>query len=277
MPLSQIVSDSIQDGAVAPVDLSSVAQYYGFKNRIINGGMVIDQRNAGASQTITNSAANVYSLDRWIVFTSGSNATAQQVASGVTGVPYVLQITGASGNTAVQCSQKIESKNIADLAGSTVTLSALLSNSVNTSVYWYAYYANSVDNFTSIAQIATGTFTVNSTLSQYSLQISLPANAANGIQIVLGSANQTSGTLKVGNVQLEKGSTATSFDVRDYGRELMMCQRYYQNSGSSSMMYATASVYSVISFPVEMRASPTVTPSFGTANSAGTRGFALSN
>jgi hypothetical protein len=271
MPLSQIVSASIEDGAVAPVDLSSVAQYTGFKNRVINGGMNVDQRNNGAAQTITNSAANVYCLDRWIVFTGGSNATTQQVASGVTGIPYVLQITGAAGNTAVQCSQKIESKNIADLAGSTVTLSAYLSNSVNTSAYWYAYYANSVDNFTAITQIATGTFTVNSTLNQYSVQISLPANAANGVQFVLGSATQTSGTFKVGNVQLEKGVTATSFDYRPYGTELALCQRYYWQVPASSTYgagigfvgagqawSATTTANHTIMFPVTMRANPTL-------------------
>ena len=45
----------------------------------------------------------------------------------------------------------------------------------------------------------------------------------------------------VGNVQLESGSTATSFDVRDYGRELILCQRYYQVSGvwaNYQFMYA---------------------------------------
>ena len=42
---------------------------YGFKNRIINGAMVIDQRNAGASVTPSNGA---YTLDRWSAFTNGA-------------------------------------------------------------------------------------------------------------------------------------------------------------------------------------------------------------
>jgi hypothetical protein len=245
----------------------SASGYTGFKNRIINGEMDIDQRNNGASQTITNGAANVYCLDRWIAFSSGSNITTQQVASGVTGIPYVLQITGAAGNTAAQCSQKIESRNIADLAGSTVTLSALLSNSVNTSMYWFAFYANTTDNFSAITQIATGTFTVNSTLTQYSVQIALPALAANGVQIVLGSSTQTSGTLRVGNVQLERGSNATSFEFRDYGRELIMCQRYFQicnlfNYGTNAYYqgyYGGSNAVWNIRYPVQMRATPTAT------------------
>jgi hypothetical protein len=231
--------------------------------------MVIDQRNNGASQTITNGAANVYCLDRWIAFSSGSNITTQQVASGVTGIPYVLQITGAAGNTAAQCSQKIESRNIADLAGSTVTLSALLSNSVNTSMYWFAFYANTTDNFSAITQIATGTFTVNSTLTQYSVQIALPALAANGVQIVLGSATQTSGTLRIGNVQLEKGVTATAFDYRPFGTELALCQRYlpaysYNSSGTagyeqigSGYWTSSTSTYIFVPHPVNTRVPPT--------------------
>ena len=42
--------------------MDSVAQYYSFKNRIINGAMVIDQRNAGASVT-QGAAAGQYSVD----------------------------------------------------------------------------------------------------------------------------------------------------------------------------------------------------------------------
>jgi len=199
-----------------------------FRNRIINGAMMIDQRNAGAAQTIT-AGTTPYCLDRWIAYCTGSNVTTQQVASGVTGIPYVLQITGAASNTIAQVSQKIESKNIADCAGSTVTFSALLANSVLTTVAWAAYYANSTDNFSGITFIASGSFTVNSTLAQYSTQISLPANAANGIQVIFYCVNQTSGTFKVGNVQLEKGSAATPFEQRLYGTELALCQQTLVN------------------------------------------------
>jgi hypothetical protein len=45
---------------------------------------------------------------------------------------------------------------------------------------------------------------------------------------------QTSGTWAVDSIQLEKGSTATSFDYRPYGTELALCQRYYQKATSES-------------------------------------------
>ena len=36
-----------------------------FKNRIINGAMVIDQRNAGAASAVPVSVGAGYTLDRW--------------------------------------------------------------------------------------------------------------------------------------------------------------------------------------------------------------------
>ena len=63
---------------VAPGLLDTTAQYYSFKNRIINGAMVIDQRNAGASVASTGSP---YTLDRWrAVATVASKYNVQQNA-----------------------------------------------------------------------------------------------------------------------------------------------------------------------------------------------------
>jgi len=128
MPLSQIVSASIEDGAVAPVDLSSVAQYYGFKNRLINGAMVIDQRNAGAS--VTPAAAGQYLVDRWAYYaTQASKFTAQQNAGAVTpptGYAKYLGFTSSSaysvtGNDYFLFQQVIEGLNFADLAWGTAS------------------------------------------------------------------------------------------------------------------------------------------------------------
>lgn len=282
MPLSQIVSASIEDGAVAPVDLSSVAQYYGFKNRLINGGMAIDQRNNGASQTLP--AAYTYTVDRWFAYSGGANTTGQRVASGVTGIPYVYQITGAAGVTFVQYMQRIEAINIADLVGTTVTLSALISNSTLTTTSWTLYCPNAVDNYSGFTAIASGNWTVNSTLTSYNAQVTLPALAANGLWVIVQTGAQVSGTWKIGNVQLEKGVTATSFDYRPYGTELQLCQRYcyvwYPAGGVNEPLpgvnLATTQSYATIIFPVPLRSSVTsitVTnpTSIAVVNSAGTQ------
>jgi hypothetical protein len=199
-------------------------------------------------------------------FTTGANATGQRVA-GSGNNQYNYQITGAASVTSVHFGQKIESFNSYDLAGTTATLSVNLANSLLTTVTWVAYYAGATDNWTGFAtvQIATGTFTVNSTLTQYTAQINIPSAATTGIWIDLSVGSQTSGTWTIGKLQLEKGSTATSFDFRSYGTELALCQRYCVVFGPSAF-FGTATLrtggtiyYAIIPTTVPMRAAPTPT------------------
>jgi hypothetical protein len=244
----------------------------GMHNRIINGSMAVDQRNAGASQTFTAAAALAYSVDRWYGYCTGANVTGQRVTGAVTNT-YYYRFTGAASVTAIGFGQRIEALNSADLAGTTAVLSVDLANSVLTSVTWTAYYANTTDTFGTLAsptrtQIATGTFTVTSTVTRYSTQISVPAAATTGIEIVFTVGAQTSGTWTIGNVQLEKGTLATPFEWRPYGTELGLCQRYYQKaSGNQYSSYGATYNYVQWYFKVTMRASPTLTGTTGSSGS----------
>jgi hypothetical protein len=242
---------------------------YGFKNRILNGSMVLDQRNAGASQTFTAAAALAYSVDRWYGYCTGANVTGQQVAGSTTptNTQFRYRFTGAASVTAVGFGQRIEQKNSYDLAGSTCTLSADLAISATlTTVTWTAYYATTTaDTFGSLAsptvtQISTGTFTVSATVTNFSANISVPAAATTGIQILFTVGALTAGlTWTIGNVQLEKGSTATSFDYRPYGTELQLCQRYFYvgGAGASGQVDSATTIRVVgLTFPVSMRATP---------------------
>lgn len=204
----------------------------GMRNRLINGSMLIDQRNNGVAQTITVAAALAYTVDRWYAYCTGANVTGQQVA-GANANLYRYRFTGAASVTAIGFGQRIEANNCADLAGTTATLSVDLSNSVLTTVTWTVYYANTMDTFGTLAsttktQIATGTFTVNSTVSNYTTQISIPSAATTGIEILFSVGAQTSGTWVIGNAQFEAGSVATPFERRQFGQELSLCQRYYE-------------------------------------------------
>ena len=110
------------------------ATFGGMRNRIINGNMVIDQRNAGASVT---PASGAYTLDRWTTgFSQSSKVSIQQNAGSVTppsGFTNYLGATVAATATVgstdyFQIAQKIEANNTADLdwslsTGKTVTLS----------------------------------------------------------------------------------------------------------------------------------------------------------
>ena len=236
------------------------------RNRIINGNMATDQRNAGAAQTITAGAALAYSVDRWYAYCTGANVTGQQVA-GATANQYRYRFTGAASVTAIGFAQRIEAINSADLAGTTATLSVDLANSLLTTVTWTAYYANTTDTFGTLASptvtsIATGTFTVTSTVTRYNAQISIPSAATTGLQILFTVGAQTSGTWTIGNVQLEPGSVATPYERQIYSDQLAQCQRYYyQTTPSFGTLYGFANVTgwvgSLVKLPITMRVTPT--------------------
>jgi hypothetical protein len=239
----------------------------GSKNKIINGAMAVDQRNAGASQTFTAAAALAYSVDRWYGYCTGANVTGQRVAGSGTS-QYRYQFTGAASVTAIGFGQRIEAINTVDLAGTTATLSVDLANSLLTTVTWTAYYANTSDTFGTLAsptrtQIATGSFTVTSTVTRYSTQISVPSAATTGIEIVFTVGAQTSGTWTIGNVQLESGISATPFERKIYGQELALCQRYYQVFNNISAEGYASGIQvrqtTPMTFPVQMRIAPTRT------------------
>jgi hypothetical protein len=239
----------------------------GMRNRIINGAMMIDQRNVGASQTITAAAALAYTVDRWYAYCTGANVTGQQVA-GSGGNLYAYRFTGAASVSAIGFGQRIEAINCADLASSTATLSVDLANSLLTTVTWTAYYANTTDTFGTLAsptrtQISTGTFTVTSTLTRYSTQISIPAAATTGIEIVFTVGAQTSGTWTIDNVQLEAGSIATPFERRLITQELSNCQRYYEQqvvySLAKGAQYDGNGWVVTLYFKATKRATPNIT------------------
>ena len=258
MPLSQIVSASIEDGAVAPVDLSSLSQYTGFKNRLINGSAWIAQRGT----SFTNSTGNIYTLDRWLSTTVSSNCTVQQI-TGSTGNNKAIQVTGAAGNATTQLSQKIEAANIYDCASQSVTVSFTISGSGSGSVGVRFLYPTATDNFTTQTEPVAGT-TVNftTTPTRYSVTRVLDSNANKGLNLIFERGATGAGvTWTLEDVQLEKGVTATSFDYRPYGTELALCQRYCLQWNGVNIPYATGQANSATAcyaiIPYVMRTTPT--------------------
>jgi hypothetical protein len=255
------------------------------RNRIINGAMFVSQRATSATVTagtgVPTASTGYPCVDRFFVYSTGANVTAAQVTStGAT--PFLLRITGAASVTAIGVGQRIETNNSIDLAGQTCTLSVELANSLLTTVTWTASYANTTDTFGTIGtptktQIATGTFTVTSTLTRYSVNIAVPSAATTGIEILFTVGAQTSGTWDIDNVQLEVGTVATPFERRQFGQELALCQRYYEKSYNQTAVPGTAggsggyngviafakpvstfAAESSVRFAVSKRAAPTV-------------------
>jgi hypothetical protein len=279
---------------------------FGFRNRIINPGMVIDQRNAGASVTPAN---NDYTLDRWQVTVSQSSKfTVQQSITAPVGFTNSQKITSSSAysvgaNDYFAFRQRIEGFNCSDLSwgtanAKTVTLSfwvyssltgtfgGSLGNSAWDRSYPFTYTISSANTWeqksVTIAGDTTGTWlttngigiqvvfglgvgsTYSGTAGSWSGSLLISATGAVSVVGTNGA------TFYITGVQLEKGSTATSFDYRPYGTELALCQRYYYNNSNFAFSaYGTtaSSPEMFVSHPVFMRAAPTVTyTSAGTTN-----------
>ena len=253
------------------------------RNRIINGGFGIDQRNNGAALTITAGAALLYTVDRWYAYSTGANVTAQQGAASGPGLG-ALTITGAASVTGVGIGQRIERADSFDLANTTATLSVYLSNSLVTlpSVNWALYYANTNNTFGTLASptrtlISSGTFTVTSSLARYTASVSIPVAATTGLEVVFTVGAQTSGLLVVAGAQLEKGTAVSDFEQLSIEETASLCQRYFQSTrtGGLANMYPIAPaltanrVMSSIQFPVSMRATPAVVIYAGTTATTG--------
>lgn len=249
-------------------------------NRLINGAMQVDQRNAGASQTITAGAALAYTVDHWYAYCTGANVTGARTA-GTAPSQYNYVFTGAASNTAVGFGQRIEQLNSFDLANTIATLSVNLASSSITTVTWTAYYATTTaDTFGTLAaptvtSIATGTFTITSTLKNYSANISIPSAATTGLQILFTTGALTAAnTWTIGAAQLESGGIATPFQRIPINEVFAQCQRYYEKSYSDSAKPGSApgagnctfntiasSGAAVMNFPfnVRKRTAPTMT------------------
>ncbi len=281
------------------------ASSMGFKNRIINGAMVIDQRNAGASVT---PATGAYTLDRWAVeMSQASKFSVQQNAGSVTpptGFKNYLGATSLSAYTVgaseyFVIGQAIEGYNIADLAfgtadAATVTLSFWVRSSLTGTFggtvlnsgasrnYVFSYTINAANTWEQKTVTITGdTSGTWLTTNGAGLFVRFSIGAGSSVTGTAGSwsgttyrsvTGQTSvvgtngATFYITGVQLEKGSTATSFDYRPYSTELSLCQRYYYQVAAGSSAYtqfgagrafSTTGGNGIVQFPIPMRTAPT--------------------
>ena len=311
--MTTIISGS--NGLTFPDSSTQAVGFYGFKNRIINGGMNIDQRNAGASITPT---AGQYSVDRFYYSASQSSKFTVQQTPSSTETGYATRVSAGFRNY-LACTvssafsigasdyfgiiQLIEGYNSADLAwgtagAKTVTLSffvyssltgtfggAIRNNDASRS-YPFSYTISSANTWTQIIVTVPGdtsgtwlgatngvgisvifSLGFGSTFSGTAgAWASANYGSVTGAVSVVGTA---SATFYVTGVQLEKGSTATSFDYRPYGTELMLCQRYFElmdfsDAANASICNSTAwsvnnDQWGNISYKVLKRTTPSAT------------------
>jgi hypothetical protein len=249
---------------------AAAASPYVLKNRIINGAMVISQRNGTSSVTPTNGA---YTLDRWTFQVSqASKLTSQQNAGAVTpptGFTNYLGITSSSAYSVISSdyfavTQRIEGYNIADLGwgtanAKTVTLSfwvrssltgtfgGSLWNNAGDRSYPFTYTISSANTWEqksiTIAGDTSGTW---NTTNETGIAVNFSVGSGSSLSGTAGAwasalyTSATGATSVVGTngatfyitgVQLEQNTTATPFERRLYNQELANCQRYYIRYG----------------------------------------------
>ena len=256
---------------------SNISPQPTFRNRIINGNMTIDQRNAGAS--VTGSTSQPYTLDRWqSVSTQNSKYTVQQDAGAITpptGFTDYLGVTSSSAYSVTSgdvflIRQNIEGYNSADLGwgtanAKTVTLSfwvrssltgtfgGRLGNSTPNRSYPFSYTISSANTWEqksiTIAGDTSGTWLVTNGIGMqvcFSLgagsTYSGTANAWSSSDLTqptgATSVVGTSGaTLYITGVQLEVGEQASDFENLQYGTQLSLCQRYYETNKDNASGY----------------------------------------
>ena len=270
---------------------------YGYKNRIINGGMAIWQRGT----TLSTNNSQGYYIDRmWGFSGSSTAATFTQISStGLDGFPYATRAQRTAGNTGtggLYCGQIIESNNLQDLQGQSVTISFWARAGANYSatsniLTIYLRTGTTADQGLNTlisgwagAVDQTSAITLTTSWQKFSATFTVASNAQEITPFLFASATGTAGAndyFDVTGVQLEKGSTATSFDYRPYGTELALCQRYYVKTYNQSVVPGAVSSQGALfnyrsgtevgftfQFPVNMRTQPSTTlysPNTGTA------------
>ena len=291
---------STQTAASDPAD-------FAFKNRIINGAMVISQRNGTTSVNVSG-VAYAYQMDRF--YCGGLNGVAtpftlQQVSDAPTGFVNSTKITVANtdalstASTEYGFQQSIEANNVSDFnLGSANAVAVTLSFWVKSSLpgtfglgirnaptfnrsYVATYTINAANTWeqktVSLTMDTTGTWSTSGTGAGLNITWSLGCGTNfNGTANTWNAtgAVQTSGSVKlvsnaaatwqITGVQLEKNPGATGFDVRPYGTELSLCQRYcYRIDGAASASIATGAAQTAaigiftLYFPVQARVAPT--------------------
>ena len=275
-------------------------QFSAAKNKIINGDFNINQR----SFTSTTSTAT-YGFDRFLLTTTDGTSTysAETFTPGTAPVAGYeaknfarLVSTGQTLTTAFSTiNQKIE--DVRTFAGQTVTVSFWAKASTGTPnvavALWQEFGSGGSTTTQQGSKIA-----ITSSWARYSVNITLPSLSGktigdgNNLRLFLitsagstrdaytGSLGIQSVTVDFWGIQVEAGSTATPFQTATgtLQGELAACQRYYyrnqsratgDNSGAGYVATADTNFRGLITFPVEMRTSPTALEQNGTASDYG--------
>lgn len=253
-----------------------------FRNRIINGGMVLDQRNNGASVTANDS---IFGADRWkYTMVASSKGTTQQSTTAPTGFSSSLLFTSSAATSVGSTDYywvdtRIEGNNLADMGFGTANASSFtvsfwvrssltgtfggsFENSASNRSYPFSYTISAANTWeqktVTVAGDTSGTWLTTNGVGLrviFSLGVgstrqgTANAWASADYQSPSGCVNVvgTSGaTFYITGVQLEKGSTASPFEYRSFTTEVQLCQRYFCKSSSLNTIATNGGAYDAL-------------------------------
>ena len=258
------ISSVLGSSALAPAGL-------GFRNKIINGAMVINQRAA----TVTASGSQQWVTDRWSVYNATGTVTFQQSSTAPVGFTNSLLATvtatgsySTSGYTLL--GQFIEGLNTADLAWGTssakpVTVSfwvrssvtgtytMCLQNSAQNRSYVATYTINAANTweqkFITIQGETSGTWVTDTNIG---LRVWFPLGVGSawdttgnawqsanyyGVSTSVDFAANSGATFYVTGVQVEQNLVPTPFEQRPVSIEVQLCQRYFVRFAGDAAEY----------------------------------------
>ncbi|HEX8905472.1 MAG TPA: hypothetical protein VF771_11545 [Longimicrobiaceae bacterium] len=287
-----IVLTGDPSSALSPVSRSYLETVQGrdagFRNAIYNPAFDVDQYGA-----LPNSSANLYFIDRWEYVAGGGTRTISRIeltdsdrlALGDEAFRYALQVALTGGAVAVDYEvlrQNIE--NVRRFAGKTITFSFYARATSGSPFLWF----DAAQDFgaggtpsTPVSGIGGTRFQLSTTWQRFSVTAAMPSlsgktlgsNANDGTRLNLwfsgGSSYTTrvpdptpqTATIQLTGVQFEEGSRATPLEWRPHPVELALCQRYYYLFDAHAFgAYSSTGAWAVqgVSFPVPMRATPTI-------------------
>ena len=231
------------------------------RNLLYNGAMQVWERGTIATGVVGD---GYYTADRWKFATGpGQTSDIEVVDDAPLGFAKSFKWTavtasGPGGNI----NQMLEGQDVQHLTDK-VTLSFWVKGTMDALPVAFNLngkgQAPSPSNSNNI--IPTGTWTQHSVT--FSISGSLPpANNALGASIHFSNATASAGTyVQITGVQLEVGETATSFEHKKYGTELLECQRYYQGPRREFIGSQSANITDMrqtSSLITKMRTPPTV-------------------
>ena len=266
MPLSRIKVNSVSPtGNVITNLITNEGGQIAFRNKIINGDMSFWQRGTSFS------GSTQYTADRYVV--NGSTGTVTRDTDVPTGRGFTYSMKQVSSNQAFCFLQPVElvGTGLAGefYVGSTWTFSFWMKGSGSGSIGLGPEFRNEgISATNAVAAASSTTINYTSTWTKFSYTFTItgtPAGTNTGLSCILYQGSQT-GSLWATGFQLEKGSVTTPFEVRPYGTELALCQRYYEVGQiqlvSEGSHYAGYRYLGGAGFRVTKRAAPSASAIF---------------